>query len=142
MMRNAEGYPDPTMSAALERIIREERLAGKAVRAYRPLVYICSPYAGDIENNVSAARDYCRFAVGCGCIPLAAHLLYPQFMNDADPEERKLALFFGKILMDKCDEVWVFGKTMSPGMKAEHDRAVRRGSRVRYFTQDCTEVKA
>ena len=58
--RNSEGYPDPTAYEALSLIEKEER----ALRAFRPIVFICSPYAGDIEKNVKAARDYCRFAVG------------------------------------------------------------------------------
>ena len=41
---NAEGYIDLTAYEALSRIEREERRAKKAA-AYRPLVYICSPYS-------------------------------------------------------------------------------------------------
>ena len=107
---NSEGYPDPT---AFEAIRNMEK------RPYRPLVYICSPYAGDVETNVSNARRYCRFAVDSGCIPIAPHLLYPQFMDDTDEKERKLGLFFGNVLMDRCAEVWVFGDRISAGMDAE-----------------------
>lgn len=42
---NAEGYYDPTPYEALLRIEREARKA-----PYRPMVFICSPYAGDIER--------------------------------------------------------------------------------------------
>ena len=49
---NSEGYSDPTSHAALSGIRREERAAR---RAYRPLVYICSPFAGDTEGNVQKA---------------------------------------------------------------------------------------
>ena len=58
---------------------------------YRPLVYICSPYSGTITKNVKRARKFCRFALDIGAIPLAPHLLYPQFMDDENPEERYLA---------------------------------------------------
>ena len=102
---NAECYPDPTAHDALEIIEQEHR----ALRAFRPIVYICSPYAGDIEANVAAARRYSRFAVDEGYIPIAPHLLFPQFLNDSDPNERELGLFFGNALMSKCAEVWVFG---------------------------------
>jgi hypothetical protein len=105
-----------------------------------PLVYICSRYAGDVESNVQAARRCCRFAVERECIPLAPHLLYPQFLDDEDPEERKLGLLFGNVLMDKCDEVWIFGMELSPGMKAEYERAARKGYKIRCFTIDCKEV--
>lgn len=141
LYRNSEGYADPTAGRALSNIVREERREQKAAgRPTHPLVYICSPYAGAIENNVAAARAYCSFAVERGYVPLAPHLLYPQFMNDGDPEERSLALLFGKILLGKCDEVWVFGNRLSAGMKTEHEYALRKGCLIRYFTADCMEL--
>lgn len=136
--RNSEGYYDPTAEAAITKITREERKAQKKI--YRPLVYICSPYAGDTVRNILAAQKYCRYATDSGYIPFAAHLLYPQFLNDEDKGERELGLFFGNILMDKCDEVWIFGSTLSTGMQAEYDRAVKKGYRIRRFTTDCREV--
>ena len=71
--RNSEGYFDPTAYEALSKIERE----AKQVRAYRPLVYVCSPLSGDMERNAENARRYCRFAVDSGCIPLAPHLYFP-----------------------------------------------------------------
>ena len=79
---NSEGYSDPTSHAALSGIRKEERAAR---RAYRPLVYICSPFAGDTEKNTEKARRYSRFAVKNGAIPLAPHLLFPQFLDDTKP---------------------------------------------------------
>ena len=46
---NSEGYPDPTAYGALSSIESETH----ALRAFRPIVYICSPFAGDIEKNVA-----------------------------------------------------------------------------------------
>ena len=112
----------------------------KAARAFRPIVYICSPYAGDIEKNVERARLYSRFAVESGCIPLTVHLLYPQFMNDENPAERELALRFGNVLMSKCSEVWVFaGHGVSNGMASEIAYAKRKGYLLRYFDAECRE---
>mgnify|MGYP001051165719 CR=1 FL=1 len=135
--QNSEGYPDPTAYEALSLIEKEKR----SLRAFRPIVYICSPYAGDIEKNVNAARRYSRFAVEKGFIPVAPHLLFPQFMDDTDPQERKLGLFFGNALMSKCSEVWVFGSTISPGMQVEIKRARWKNYRLRYFTEDLEEVQ-
>lgn len=135
--RNSEGYPDPTAYEALLLIEKEER----ALRAFRPIVYICSPYAGDIKKNVKAARDYCRFAVDKGFIPVAPHLLFPQFMDDTDTKERELGLFFGNALMSKCSEVWVFGSAISPGMQVEIKRARWKNYRLRYFTENLEEVQ-
>ncbi len=134
---NSEGYYDPTPYEAITAIENEKR----ALRAFRPIVYICSPYAGDVEEHVKAARRYCRFAVNQGYIPVAPHLLFPQFLNDEDPAERQLGLFFGNALMSKCSEVWVFGKNISAGMEAEIRRARWKNYRLRYFTENCKEVQ-
>lgn len=134
--KNAEEYPDPTAFGAFCAIEKEE----KALRAFRPIVYICSPYAGDIETNTAAARRYCRFAVEAGYIPIAPHLLFPQFLNDSDPKERELGLFFGNALLSKCAEMFVFGSRISEGMEAEIKRATWKGHRIRYFTESCEEV--
>lgn len=134
--RNGEGYPDPTAGEAICRIAANEK---QFLRAFRPIVYICSPYSGDVVGNVAAARRYCRFAVDKGFIPIAPHLLYPQFLNDDDPSERELGLFFGNALMSKCAEVWVFGSRISSGMEAEIKRAKWKDYRLRYFTEECQE---
>ena len=103
-------------------------------------MYICSPYAGDIENNTAAARRYSRFAVEAGYIPIAPHLLFPQFLDDSNPKERELGLFFGNAILSKCAEMWVFGDRISEGMEAEIKRATWKGHRIRYFSETCEEV--
>lgn len=108
--------------------------------AHRPLVYVASPFAGDTDNNISMARSYCRFAVGKGRVPLAPHLLFPQFMDDGDKEQRELGLLFALILLDKCDELWVFGERISMGMAAEIAKAKRKGIPIRYLSDKCEEV--
>ena len=135
---NSERYFDPTAYKALSIIEKEERM----LRAFRPIVYICSPFSGEVEKNIKAAQEYSRFAVDKGYIPIAPHLLFPQFLNDADPRERQLGLFFGNALMSKCSEVWVFGSYISAGMEAEINRAKWKHYRLRYFTENCEEVNA
>lgn len=135
---NHEGYPDPTTYEALSNIAKEEKAAK---RVYRPLVYICSPFAGDIENNVNMARIYSRFAVRNDCIPLTPHLLFPQFMDDSIVSEREFALFMGLVLLTKCEQVWVFGRIISKGMAAEIEKAEKKRIPVRYFTEELEEVR-
>lgn len=130
---NSEGYPDPTAAEALSNVAREE----KSTKSYFPLVYICSAFAGDTETNIRRARGYCRFAVSKGCIPLAPHLLYPQFMDDGDREQRELGLRFALVLLGKCDELWVFGDRISAGMSAEIVKAKKRGMPIKYFNHKC-----
>lgn len=135
--RNSEGYADPTAFEAMTKIAKEEKAKNSA---FRPLVYICSPYSGDIETNVEAAKRYSRLAVDKGYIPLTPHLLFPQFLDDDIPEERELGLFFGNALMSKCSEVWVFGERISAGMESEIKRARWKNYRLRYFSESCEEV--
>ena len=132
---NHEGYCDLTVYQALTNIEEEQRKA-----RFRPIVYVCSPFAGDIERNIANARRYCRFAVDNGSIPLAPHLLFPQFMDDSNEHDHGLAMFMNMALMSKCAEVWVFGEHISKGMAAEIRKATEKQRPVRYFTTDCEEV--
>ena len=135
--KNAEGYADPTAGAAIASVTREEK-----AKTYKPLVYVCSPFSGDIETNTENAKRYCRFAVDSNAIPLAPHLHYPSFMREDDPAEREMGLFFGIVLLGKCDELWVFGEKVSVGMAKEIEIAEKRGMRIRRFNSKCEEVKA
>ncbi|MCL2509212.1 MAG: DUF4406 domain-containing protein [Oscillospiraceae bacterium] len=131
---NGERYSDPTAYAALSAVERDEY---RKTHPRRPLVYVCSPFAGDEVFNTERARRFCKFAVEQGAIPFAPHLLYPQFMDDGDPGERELALLFGVVWLCKMDELWVFGEYISPGMKREIKKARAKGIPIKFFTADC-----
>ena len=138
---NAEGYIDLTAYEALNRIEREERKAKKA-ESYRPVVYICSPYSqGCINDNIENARQYSRFAVERHYIPIAPHLLFPQFMDDTLGEDRQTAMFMDLVLLTKCSQLWVFGDMRSKGMQQEIRWAKRRHMTIRYFTEELEEKK-
>lgn len=81
---NAESYYDPVTYEALTKIEKEERAARKAA-AFRPMVYICNPYSGNIEKNTANARMYSRFAVAKKTIPLkhicCCHSTFQRSMN-------------------------------------------------------------
>ena len=136
---NAEGYYDPTTYEALTQVQKEEVAADKKA-AYLPLVYVCSPYAGDIENNVKNAKAYSRFAVDKNAIPITPHLLYPQFMNDCNETEREMAMHFNYVLLGKCTELWVFGGVVSRGMNREIGVAKKRRMKIRWFDHAMKEV--
>ena len=93
---------------------------------HNKLVYIASPYSGDVERNVAFAKAACRYAMNQGVTPIASHLLYPQMLDDNIPVERELGLLFGLALLRMCDrilkvceEVWVCGSELSSGMEQE-----------------------
>lgn len=130
-IHNAEHYPDPTAAIALTNVSREE---------WKPCVFICSPFAGDIKRNTQKAKRYLKFAVDNDAIPFASHLLYPQVLDEHDPAQRELGIFFGMVWLGKCDQLWVFGNHITPGMRAEINSAKRRGIKIRYFNDNCEEV--
>lgn len=100
------------------------------------LLYICSPFAGDIENNLRFARAACRYAADQGCAPLAVHLLYPQIMDDADPSEREAGIQMGLRVLASCDELWICGKRISHGMSCEIAEVKRLGIPIRNISTE------
>ena len=146
MMKNGEGYLSPTEGRAISNIMREykqkqrEEWERKNKIMRRPKVYIVSKYARDTKENIKRARKYCRFAVKNNKLPIASHLLYPQFLNDEDPTEREIGMLFGLALLRTCKEVWCFGTDYSEGMKKEIHEAKRLKKRIRYFDYEMEEM--
>ena len=136
MFRNTEGYADPTAGLAMSNLLKEYRQKQRVRYANknRRKIYVASPYAGNVAENVAAAVRYCRKVIDDGYMPVAGHLLYPQILDDNDPEERDLGLLFGLALLRTCDEVWVFG-TVSDGVEKEIEEAKRLKKRVRYMEE-------
>ena len=145
--RNSEKYADPTAGEAMMNIMleqkkqQEEQKRRMYERIHRPKVYIVSKYAGDVEANTAAAIRYCRFAIEQGYMPIASHLLYPQILNDNNPDERELGLMFGIALLAKCNEVWCFGDEKSAGMLQEIKIALKLKKRLRFFSVEQEEYK-
>ena len=123
---NHEGYADPTAHAALTKVFRQNQF-----------VYICSPYRDSPRVNVMQARQYCKFAVSKGRIPLAPHLYFPQFLLEID--ERGKAMSMNLELLRLCSEVWVVGEKITEGMETEIAHAGRLWKNIRYFTTTCEE---
>ena len=97
----------------------------------KKVVFVCSPYSGNVEENLRLAREYSRSVVDRGCVPITPHLMYPQFMDDNNPEDRAKALEMNKRLIERCcDEVWWFGKSQTPGMCEELLYAESIGKRI------------
>jgi hypothetical protein len=112
-----------------QRKIKEEKKD-----AYKPLVYICAPYRGDIEANIKKAIKLGRFAYIEGNIPIIPHVLFP-FMDDSNEVDRKNAMFADIILLGKCSEIWVLGDNITEGMKVEIDVAKKHHKTIKYFTE-------
>jgi hypothetical protein len=92
---------------------------------------------GDIETNVRRAHGYCRFVIQKGALPLAPHAIFTAFLDDTIPQERQLGMALGIELLKRLDELWVFGKRITEGMRAEIEVAEKRNIHIRYFDERC-----
>ena len=82
-----------------------------------PIVYICSPYSGDVDRNTEMARRYSRYAIDKGFIPITPHLWLPGILSEAT--ERELAISIDLRLLELTEELWICGDVISEGMKQE-----------------------
>lgn len=98
----------------------------------RKKVFICSPFRGDMEGNARRAALYSRMACEQGYLPIAPHLLFPQFLDEGIEVERQLGISMGMELLLDCEEVWVFGKA-TEGMQAEIAFATEQGKKIRFM---------
>ena len=56
------------------------------------LIYVASPYAGDIGKNTEYAKKACRNVMDCGYAFFAPHLLYLFILNDGKSAEGKMGM--------------------------------------------------
>ncbi|MFA5378476.1 MAG: DUF4406 domain-containing protein [Dehalococcoidia bacterium] len=82
------------------------------------LIFVSSPYRGDIDHNAEMARQYCRFVISEGHTPFAPHLLYPSIITR---DEKGIDM--GVDVLIRCDEVWQFNG-MTEGMEIEGEQAI------------------
>lgn len=99
----------------------------------KKLIFVCSPYSGDIEKNVEFAKQCCLSVIYDGDIPFAPHLFFTQFLDDSITDQRKAGIEGGLLIMNKCDAMYVFGNTISDGMAIEIIEAEKLGIPVKYF---------
>lgn len=129
MLYNNEGYMDTTAYQAIKNIEEEKKI-----------VFICSPYKDDIEVNTIRAKRYGRYAVTKQQVPIIPHLMYTQFLNENNYEERAKGLEMGLILLSKCQEIWVFGSRISKGMEIEIKEAERMKIPIKYHDIHCKPI--
>lgn len=100
------------------------------------MVFCCSKYRGEIEQNIENAKAYARFIALCGKSPVVPHLLFPQFLDDNDAEERIKGITLGVTQLKMSDEMWIFGTEISEGMAFEIEQAKKYGIPVRLFDSE------
>lgn len=105
-------------------------------------VFICSAFRGDVEENIRKAREYCRWAaMECGAVPIAPHLLFPQFLDDNDPVQREIGIVMGLELLAGCRQLFYFGD-ITEGMAKEIARARELGLPVEHVPEEAYTIDA
>ena len=96
--------------------------------------YVCAPLGGNIEENLKKVKAYTAYALRCGTAPVVPHF-YAECLDDNYPKDREIGLAAGMSLLWLCDEVWVFGDTVTDGMRAELKFCKNLNIRVRKITE-------
>jgi hypothetical protein len=108
----------------------------------RRLLVIESPYAGDVAANVQFCENVCRYAVEQGYAPLASHLFYTRFLDDAVPEQRADGIECGLAWASaSAADIWFClrpGEQLSKGMEYARHRYIVQGRAFVFkrFSQD------
>ncbi len=97
-------------------------------------VYVCAPLGGNIEQNLKKVKTYTEYALRCGTALVVPHF-YAECLDDNNPKDREVGLAAGMSLLWLCDEVWVFGDTVTDGMRAELKFCKNLNIRVRKITE-------
>ena len=83
------------------------------------IIYVAYPYAGDTLKNTEFAKKACRHVMNEGHAFFAPHLLYPNLLDDSQPQEWQLGIDMGLAMLEHCDELWCYGEQISHGMMQE-----------------------
>jgi len=102
----------------------------------KKLIFVCSPFHGATDEETQANLDLaalaCLTVIDKGHVPFAPHLFYPSFLDDSHPRARRRGIECGLEILRRCDELWIFGDTVSAGMQQEisfayaHEITVRK----------------
>jgi uncharacterized protein DUF4406 len=99
------------------------------------IVFVSSPYRGEVERNIDYARRALRSCLLRGEVPFAPHLLYtqPGVLSDDDELEREAGIRAGTDILRLCDAMIVFRDYgISTGMQFEIDLAKDWGIPIEY----------
>ena len=88
------------------------------------MVYICAPLRGEVEKNIEFARQKAREVFQNGDIPVCPHLMFPPITDPGQPMEDQAVREMGLRLVESCQQVNVYGTTLSEEMWAEINHAI------------------
>lgn len=91
-------------------------------------IYLAHPYRAStpegIEANRERVKEIARDIMNQGHMPIVPHFAWGWLTDD--PTDWNDALYLGLKLLERCDEVWVYGH-LSEGVSDEIDYAYGKG---------------
>jgi hypothetical protein len=105
-------------------------------------VVVETPYAGDIEQNLTYLRACLHDCFRRGEAPYASHALYtqPGVLDDDEPDERRLGIEAGFVWGEAAEVTVVYtDRGISEGMKAGISAAEKAGRPIEFRTISAAE---
>ena len=102
-----------------------------------PIVYVASKLSGDIELNVERTKEYSRFVIEQGGIPINPILNLCGVIDEETGRDQ--AMYIDIRILERADELWAFG-VPSAGMLLEVEAAEKLKKPIRAFTTDLKEI--
>ena len=103
----------------------------------KKLVFVSTPFHADtgaeMLGNIKLAQRICKQVLEDGGIPYAPHLLFPQFLDDADACQRAAGIEAGIEMLRRCDILVFSGGKVTDGMTQEMKAASDLGIPVVYL---------
>lgn len=93
-------------------------------------VYICHPYSYDPREAKFKCTDICMNLYSEEVLPIAPQIYLGEFIDEKS--NRRGAMQACLELLTCCDEVRVYGKTLSTGMMQEIEHAYRHNIPVKF----------
>ena len=143
-----EWYAWVPTQADREQLVRQVRQYLEPFRERPPqpvhsspkLVYICVPLRGDVIGNIEFARQKAQEVFQSGSIPVCPHITLPSNADPACSVQDEAAREMGLQLVESCQQLNVYGSTITEGMRAEIHRAQERGIPVVYEQEPVRQV--
>jgi hypothetical protein len=103
----------------------------------KKIVYIAHPIGGDVAGNLDKIRKIVEHIYSltkyATVLPLVPYYVDCLVLNDNDPQQREKGIQNGLALLARpgiIDELWLYGPTISAGMKNEVFAAFRAGIKI------------
>lgn len=102
------------------------------------VIFMAHPVKGDVEGNLKRAKRMVRqLELLYSDVAIVANWITEcEVFGDADPVQRSAGIARNCAVIERCDEVWLTGPTVSAGMQAEARHATRYKIPVRRARHD------